>query len=93
MIESDQERRKYNRYNFNSALEFKMAAGPQNDTFMGYTINVSAAGLCIGLYRRLVPGDQISIQRIFLPFLLGKATVQWVKEIGEDLFVAGLTVV
>ncbi len=60
---------------------------------MGYTINVSANGLCIGLYRKLSRGQQISIQRIFLPFLVGNATLQWVKEINDGLYIAGLHVV
>lgn len=86
------ERRKCNRHNFNSSLEFKLTSGGANDAFMGYTINVSATGMCIGLYRRLSKGEQVSIQRFFLPFLVGNAKVCWIKEIEQGLYIAGLQV-
>ena len=86
------ERRKHERYTFSAPLEFGLLHDTGNDIVRCTTANISADGLCIYLDKPVSEGDELAIGSI-LPIICKKATVRWMRKIGIQLYIAGLSCV
>jgi len=84
------ERRKYKRHDFFTSIEYSLFLERTDAFSIGCIMNTGGPGACMYLYRSITEGQKIDIRRSIFPSLCGTATVQWVKKIKEDLYVAGL---
>jgi hypothetical protein len=83
-----QERRRRGRYEFSTSLTYRRSNNGRN-TAHGRVINVGDAGFCAVLYDTVESGQEIIIEKCFLPFPCRRAVVRWVKGFQLDIFIAG----
>ncbi len=84
------DQRKHPRKDFPYAvLEFALDHDTTYKTFIGFTLNLSASGLCFYTPERLNKGQEIVIKSNF-PDFSKKATVCWIKKYNSAFYKLGL---
>ncbi|MEW6108062.1 MAG: PilZ domain-containing protein [Nitrospirota bacterium] len=83
------ERRRHMRYPHPDKIEYVFSAGFSGDKLKGVTVNISNSGLCLYLFNKLSVGQSITIKS-YLPVSYRHATVQWIRTVKDNFFIAGL---
>lgn len=83
------QKRKYQRYDYCSRIEYVLTAGDTQEIFKGVTIDISQAGLRLYMFAHHHEGQGIRIKSK-LPEDLESATICWIKKCDGDLYEAGL---
>jgi c-di-GMP-binding flagellar brake protein YcgR len=82
-------RRRHVRVPYPCELEYCLES-PPSEKIKAYTINISSGGLCLYLPCKLSVGQEITLDSNILPFLCETARVCWIKETGDNHYMAGL---
>jgi len=83
------QRRKHQRYDFCSRVDYVLTPGDTHEIFKGVTIDISQAGLRLYMFAPHHEGQGIRIKSK-LPEDLEAATICWIKKRDGDLYEAGL---
>jgi c-di-GMP-binding flagellar brake protein YcgR len=89
MAYNDIQRRKYERYDFCSKIDYVLIQGDTEEIFKGVTIDISPAGLRLYLFAPHHKGQGIRIKSK-LPVDSQTATICWIHKCDGDLFEVGL---
>ena len=83
------ERRAHIRYDFRNEITYLLDSYPPDDDLKAITIDISNSGIGLYSFRRLRAGQEVTITH-GLEHTYRKCTVAWCKELGDDVFRAGL---
>ena len=83
------QRRKHQRYDFCSRIDYVLTPGDTHEIFKGVTIDISQAGVRLYMFAPHHEGQGIRIKSK-LPEDLESATICWIKKRDGDLYEAGL---
>jgi len=83
------QRRKHQRYDFCSKIDYVLTQGDTEEIFKGVTINISPFGLRLYMFTPHREGEGIKI-RSKLPVDSQTATICWINKCGSDLYAVGL---
>jgi len=83
------QRRKHQRYDFCSKIDYVLTQENTQEILKGVTINISPYGLRLYMFMPHSEGQSIKI-RSKLPVDSQTATICWINQCGSDLYEAGL---
>jgi len=83
------DRRKYQRYDFCSKIDYMITPGDPQEIFKGVTVNISHSGLRLYMFMPHHEGQGIRI-KTKLPEDIQTATIRWIKRSDGNLYEAGL---
>ena len=83
------QRRKHQRYDFCSKIDYVLTQGDTHEIFKGVTIDISPSGLRLYMFAPHHEGQGINI-RSKLPVDSQTATICWINKCGSDLYEVGL---
>jgi hypothetical protein len=78
-LAADNKRRQL-RHDFVSTVKYSLHPASSGQEHDGYTLNLSAAGLCLSVTRPLTVGQEIVITKCLLAALLRRYSVRWVRQ-------------
>ncbi len=84
------DKRRHERYDFPSKIEYSLNTQTGDEVLQGVTINISEAGLCLYTFYELIEAEKINIKSV-LPLRRQAAIVRWIKKINPDFYKVGLT--
>ena len=91
MASNHTERRKLERYDYISTVEY--ALSEQEKTFRAIASNISRSGLCLYLFELHREGQMLTFSRNYFPVPYRTAVIRWIKRENGELYRAGLVFV
>ncbi len=82
-------RRAHIRYDFNSDIEYTLTHEATGETFKGIIVDISDSGLGLFAFKPLSVGQKITVKS-GLPDMYSKGIIRWCKQLGENIYRAGL---
>jgi c-di-GMP-binding flagellar brake protein YcgR len=82
-------RRAHIRYDFRNEISYARNSGTPSEVLKAITVDISSSGVGIYAFTPLRAGQQVTITD-GLAGTYRKCTVAWCKELGDDVFRAGL---